>query len=82
MLLPDQSGLLHLGYVEQTLLRCISPVMALLGSREMSDLSPQSGPQRTLVNPDRCQQSNRPASRNAGRSGLRGPSRPLKKLGR
>src|SRR5215471_5574331 len=30
------------------MLRCISPEVALLGPREMSALSPQSGPERTL----------------------------------
>ena len=30
------------------LLRCICRFLALLGPREMSDLSPQSGPKRTL----------------------------------
>src|SRR5262245_33903809 len=28
---------------------CSRPVMALLGPREMSDLSPQSGPKRSLI---------------------------------
>ena len=32
----------------RSLLRCMTPQMALLGPREMSDLSPQSGPKRTL----------------------------------
>ena len=31
------------------LLRCICRFLALLGPREMSDLSPQSGPKRTLI---------------------------------
>jgi hypothetical protein len=36
-----------------TLLRCLSeqPRLTLLGPREMSDLSPQSGPKRTLIRP-------------------------------
>jgi hypothetical protein len=39
------------------LLRCMSPEVALLGPFVMSDLSPQSGPKRTLMNPDCCHQS-------------------------
>jgi hypothetical protein len=31
------------------LLRCMSPLVALLGPREMSDLSPQSETKRTLI---------------------------------
>ena len=34
---------------------CTNPVLALLGPRDISDLSPQSGPQRTLTL--RCHQS-------------------------
>jgi len=34
---------------EDSLLHCMSPVVALLGLREMSDLSLQSGPKRTLI---------------------------------
>jgi hypothetical protein len=30
-------------------LRCMSPQVALPGPRQMSDLSPQSAPQRTLI---------------------------------
>ena len=36
-------------YRSGRMLRCMSPVLALLGPREMSDLSPQSGPKRTLM---------------------------------
>jgi hypothetical protein len=31
------------------LLHCMSPDLALLGPRDMSDLSPQSEPKRTLI---------------------------------
>ena len=31
------------------LLQCMSPFLALLGPPETSDLSPQSGPKRTLI---------------------------------
>jgi len=31
------------------LLRCISPFLALLGPREMSELRPHSGPKRTFI---------------------------------
>jgi hypothetical protein len=33
----------------RSLLRCMRPDVALLGPQEMSDLSPQSGPKRTLI---------------------------------
>jgi len=53
------------------LLRCLCRLLPLLGPREMSDLSPQSGPKRTIdqvavTNPDFM--STRPGSRSRSSS--------------
>ena len=37
------------GIADKVMLRCLCRSLALLGPREMSDVSPQSGPKRTLI---------------------------------
>jgi hypothetical protein len=39
------------GIVARGLLHRMCPLLALLGPREMSDLSPQNGPKQTLIRP-------------------------------